>query len=130
MSALANVAEEVLARDGQTIRRSLARAAGTGAIHVVSAWASRHELVLAQLKGDDKRNEITALPKLLALLNLHGRVVTIDAMGGQVEIARQSVDQGGDDVLRLKANQPGLHRACEALFEWLRGPPPKDQAVV
>jgi predicted transposase YbfD/YdcC len=130
MSALANVAEEVLARDGQTIRRALARADGTGAMHVVSAWASRHELVLAQLKVDDKSHEITALPELLALLKLHGRVVTIAAMGGQVEIARQIVDQGGDDVLSWKANQPGLHRACEELFAWRRGPPPKDQAVV
>jgi predicted transposase YbfD/YdcC len=130
MSALANVAEEVLALDGKTIRRSLDRADGTGALHVVSAWASRNELVLAQFKVDDKSNEITALPELLALLNLHGSVVTIDAMGCQVEIARQIVDQGGDYVLSLKENQPGLHRECEELFEWLRGPHPKDQAVV
>ena len=130
MSALANLAEEVIALDGKTIRRSLDRADGTGAIHVVSAWASRNELVLAQFKVDDKSNEITALPELLALLNLHGSVVTIDAMGCQVEIARQIVDQGGDYVLSLKENQPGLHRECEELFEWLRGPHPVDQQVV
>jgi hypothetical protein len=88
MSALANLAEEVIALDGKTIRRSLDRADGTGAIHVVSAWASLNELVLAQFKVDDKSNEITALPELLALLNLHGSVVTIDAMGCQVELAR------------------------------------------
>jgi DDE_Tnp_1-associated/Transposase DDE domain len=125
MSALANVAGEVIALDGKTIRRSLDRADGTGAIHVVSAWASRNELVLAQFKVDDTSNEITALPELLALLNLHGSVVTIDAMGCQVEIARQIVDQGGDYVLSLKENQPGLHSECEELFEWLRGPPPR-----
>lgn len=130
MSALATVAGEVIALDGKTIRRSLDRADGTGAIHVVSAWASRNELVLAQLKVDDKSNEITALPALLALLNLHGGVVTIDAMGCQVEIARQIVAQGGDYVLSLKDNQPNLHRECEELFEWLRGPHPVDQAVV
>jgi predicted transposase YbfD/YdcC len=130
MSALATVAGEVIALDGKTIRRSLDRADGTGAIHVVSAWASRNELVLAQFKVDDKSNEITALPELLALLNLHGSVVTIDAMGCQVEIARQIVAQGGDYVLSLKDNQPNLHRECEELFEWLRGPHPVDQAVV
>lgn len=130
MSALATVAGEVIALDGKTIRRSLDRADGTGAIHVVSAWASRNELVLAQFKVDDKSNEITALPELLALLNLHGSVVTIDAMGCQVEIARQIVAQGGDYVLSLKDNQPHLHRECEELFEWLRGPHPVDQAVV
>jgi len=130
MSALANLAEEVIALDGQTIRRSLDRADGTGAVHVVSAWASRNELVLAQLKVDDKSHELTALPELLARLNLHGRVVTIDAIGCQVEIARQGVDPGGDYVLSLKEHQPGLHRECEELFEWLRGPHPLEQAVV
>jgi predicted transposase YbfD/YdcC len=130
MRALANVAGEVIALDGKTIRRSLDRADGTGAIHVVSAWASRNELVLAQFKVDDKSNEITALPELLALLNLHGSVVTIDAMGCQVEITRQIVAQGGDYVLSLKDNQPNLHRECEELFAWLRGPHPVDQKVV
>lgn len=130
MSALANLAEEVIALDGKTIRRSLDRAGGTGAIHVVSAWASLNELVLAQFKVDDKSNEITALPELLALLNLHGSVVTIDAMGCQVEIARQIVAQGGDYVLSLKENQPNLHRECEELFAWLRGPHPVDEEVV
>jgi predicted transposase YbfD/YdcC len=130
MSALANLAEEVIALDGKTIRRSLDRADGTGAIHVVSAWASLNELVLAQFKVDDKSNEITALPQLLALLNLHGSVVTIDAMGCQVEIARQIVDQGGDYVLSLKENQPSLHQECAELFEWHRGPHPVDHEVV
>jgi Transposase len=130
MSALAQLAEEVIALDGKTIRRSLDRADGKGAIHVVSAWASINKLVLAQFKVDDKSNEITALPELLAMLNLHGSVVTIDAMGCQVEIARQVVDQGGDYVLSLKENQPGLHRACAELFEWLRGSHPIDEEVV
>lgn len=130
MSALANVAGEVIALDGKTIRRSLDRTDGTGAIHVVSAWASRHELVLAQFKVDEKSTEITALPELLARLNLHGSVVTIDAMGCQVEIARQIVAQGGDYVLSLKENQPGLHSECEEWFEWRRGPHPEDEAVV
>jgi predicted transposase YbfD/YdcC len=130
MSALAKLAEEVIALDGKTIRRSLDRADGKGAIHVVSAWASINELVLAQFKVDDKSNEITALPELLAMLNLHGSVVTIDAMGCQVELARQIVDQGGDYVLSLKENQPGLPRDCEELFEWLRGPHPMDEEVV
>jgi predicted transposase YbfD/YdcC len=130
MSALAKLAEEVIALDGKTIRRSLDRADGKGAIHVVSAWASINELVLVQFKVDDKSNEITALPELLAMLNLHGSVVTIDAMGCQVEIARQVVDQGGDYGLSLKDNQPGLHRDCAELCEWLRGPHPIDEEVV
>jgi hypothetical protein len=107
MSALAQLAEEVMALEGQTIRRSLERADGQGAIHVVSTWASLNELGLAQFKVDTKSNESTALPELLAMLNRHGSVVTIAAMGGQVESVRQVVDQGGDAVLSLKENQPG-----------------------
>src|SRR5262245_35281696 len=130
MSALADLAADVLALDGQTIRRSLDRADGTGAMQGVSAWASTHELGLAQLQVDDKSHEITALPALLAMLNLHGSVVTMEAMGCQVESARQIIDQGGAYGLSVQENQPGLHRECEELFAWLRGPPPLDAEVV
>ena len=130
MNALANLAEELIALDGKTIRRSLDRADGKGPIHVVSAWAASNAIVLAQFKVDDKTNEITALPELLAMLNLHGRVVTIDAMGCQVEIAQQIVHQGGNYVLRLKENQAGLHRDGAERFAWRRGPHPIDQEVV
>ena len=129
MNALATLCEEVIALDGTTIRRSLDRADGKGPIHVVSAWASRNELVLAQFKVDAKSNEITALPELLSMLNLEGSVVTIDAMGCQVEIARQIIDQGGEYVLSLKENQPSLYIDCEELFAWLKGPHPLDTEI-
>jgi len=80
MSALADLAEDGITLEGTAIRRSLARADGKGAIHVVSAWASTRALVLAQCKVDDTSHESTALPELLALLHLQGSVVTIDAM--------------------------------------------------
>ena len=78
------------------MRRSLDRADGTGPMHVVSAWASRHARVLAQGTVDANSHEITALPELWSLRNLEGTVVTIDAMGCQGEVARQMMDQGGD----------------------------------
>lgn len=101
MSALAQLSQDIIALDGKTMRRSLDRADGKGPMHVVSAWASRHELVLAQFKVDATSHESTALPELLSMLNLQGSVVTIDAMGCQVEIARQIIDQEGDYVLSL-----------------------------
>jgi predicted transposase YbfD/YdcC len=130
MSALAQLCQEIIALDGKTIRRSLDRADGKGPIHVVSAWASRNELVLAQFKVDAKSNEITALPALLALLNLEGSLVTIDAMGCQVEIAQQIITQGGDYVLSLKENQPSLYTGCVELFAWLKGPHALDEEIV
>jgi hypothetical protein len=99
-------------------------------MHVVSAWVSPKALVLAQCQVDDKSHESTVLPELLAMLNLHGSVVTIEAMGCQGEIARQIIDQGGAYVLSVKKNQPGVHQECEELCAWLRGPHPLDAAVV
>jgi len=58
-------------------------------LHVVSAWASEHRLLLGQVKVEDKTNEIKAIPSLLELLDITGCVITIDAMGTQTEIATQ-----------------------------------------
>jgi predicted transposase YbfD/YdcC len=109
---------EVIAIDGKTARRSYDKAKGTGAIHMVSAWASQNRLVLGQRKVDDKSNEITAIPELLKVLDLHGCIVTIDAMGTQKAIAEQIVAQGGDYVLALKGNQGNLFEDVEQLFDW------------
>lgn len=99
---------EVIALDGKTVRRSGNRHAGTGPLHLVSAWATAQRLVLAQEAVDEKDNEITTLPSLLARLDLRGQIVTVDAMGCQREIAAQIVNGDGDDVLALKANHPEL----------------------
>lgn len=72
-------AGEVIAIDGKTLRHSYDRGSNKGAIHMVSAWASQNRLVLAQVKVDEKSNEITAIPQLLQVLDLHGCIVTIDA---------------------------------------------------
>ena len=75
-----SIAGDIVSIDGKTLRRSFDQAAAKGAIHMVSAWANANRLVLGQLKVDDKSNEITAIPKLLGLLELEGAVVTIDAI--------------------------------------------------
>jgi predicted transposase YbfD/YdcC len=111
---------EVVAIDGKTLRRSFDRAAGKGAIHMVSAWATANRLVLGQEKVDEKSNEITAIPALLRLLEVEGCIVTIDAMGCQKEIARTIVEQGADYVLALKGNQGILHEEVELFFSGAR----------
>jgi len=107
----------LVAIDGKTIRRSLDAANGRAAIHMVSAWSQANHLVLGQVATDAKSNEITAIPELLALLDLTGAVVTIDAIGCQKKIAAQIVDQGADYVLQLKGNQGGLHDETALLFD-------------
>ena len=97
-----------IAIDGKTMRRSGKTSLKLKPLHIVSAWASEHHLTLGQVAVDDKSNEITAIPLLLELLDVHGALVTIDAMGCQKEIAKQIVDAGGDYVLPVKGNQPSL----------------------
>jgi len=107
---------EVIALDGKTLRRSHDRAAGLGALHLVSAWACANRVVLGQVATEAKSNEITAIPQLLALLHLEGCIVTIDAMGCQTRIAAQIVAQGGDYLLALKGNQGTLEGEVEEAF--------------
>jgi predicted transposase YbfD/YdcC len=109
--------EEVVALDGKTLRRSFDAAAGKGAIHIVSAWASKARLSLGQIKVDDKSNEITAVPALLKLLDVKGCIVTADAMHCQKATARQITEQGGTFVLALKGNQSTLAEDVKLLAE-------------
>ncbi len=107
---------EIIAVDGKTARGSQNRKHGKNPLHMVSAWATANRLVLGQEATEEKSNEIAAIPKLLELLELHGCIVTIDAMGCQREIAEQIVNQGADYVLGLKGNQSSLHEAVEDYF--------------
>jgi predicted transposase YbfD/YdcC len=102
--------------DGKTVRRSGRRGRGLAPLHLVSAWAGANHITLGQVAVDDKSNEITAIPRLLELLDLSGAVVTIDAMGCQKEIAAKIVSGGGDYILAVKDNQPHLHQDIEARF--------------
>ena len=111
---------QVVAIDGKALRRSFDKGLGQGAIHMVSAWASANRLVLGQQKVDEKSNEITAIPKLLQLLDLKGCLVTIDAMGCQTEIAQTIVEQGADYLLALKKNQENLYEDVVLLFDDLQ----------
>jgi predicted transposase YbfD/YdcC len=100
--------------DGQTLRGT--RGPDGTCLHLVSAWAAQERLTLAQVAVEDKSNEITAIPKVLALLDLHGALVSIDAMGCQKGIAAQIRAGGGDYVLAVKDNQPTLAADVEACF--------------
>lgn len=102
--------------DGQTMRRTRCNCKHLGALHVVSAWAGQTGLTLGQVAVDAKSNEITAMPQLLELLDLRQKIVTIDAMGCQKEIAQLIVDQEGDYLLAVKDNQPSLHTEMQAAF--------------
>ena len=108
---------QVIAIDGKTLRRSHDKSDDKKAIHMVSAWASANQVVLGQLKTKDKSNEITAIPRLLRLLDISGCIVTIDAMGTQKKIAKTIIKNDGDYVLALKENHKTLYNDVTLFFK-------------
>lgn len=95
---------EVIAIDGKTLRRSYDRQSGhpsgEAALQMVSAWVRHNRFILGQVAVEDGSNEITAIPRLLALLELSGCIVTIDAIGCQQDIATQIVEQDANYCLQ------------------------------
>lgn len=107
---------QIVAIDGKTLRHSFDKATGKEALHVVSAWATDNGIVLGQVATDEKSNEITAIPRLLEIIDVKGCVVTIDAMGTQKEIAAKIRAKEADYVLALKGNHPLLNEAVSDIF--------------
>lgn len=113
--------EQLVAIDGKTLRGSKSSGSGKrddakGALELVTAWMGENQLVLAQLAVPEGSNEIAVIPDLLEALDLKGATVTIDAIGCQKEIAEKIVEQGGEYLLALKANQKTLFNAVQDLF--------------
>jgi len=110
----------LIAVDGKTSPRTHDKRKGLKALHTLSAYATNARLVLGQLSVPEKTNEITAIPELLDHLaetdQLKGALVTIDAMGCQVEIADKIVEHQADYLLALKGNQPTLEAEVADYF--------------
>ena len=94
-----------------------------GKLHIISAWVREDGISLGQIKTDEKSNEITAIPKMLDTLDVKGAVVTIDAMGCQVDIAEKIIDREANYLLALKKNQLNLYESVEEYFKWARTEP-------
>jgi predicted transposase YbfD/YdcC len=122
MAAFSQHCQGVVAIDGKVLRRSHDRANGQSALHMVSAWGCEQRMVLGQIATDAKSNEITAVPKLLAMLSLKGTIVTMDALNCQRAIAQQIVDQNGHYALALKGNQGSLHDDVRLFLDDPAGP--------
>jgi predicted transposase YbfD/YdcC len=104
--------------DGKAMRGSKRKTpAGYRTVQIVSAWASENGITLAQVRTDEKSNEITAIPELLELLDISKALVSIDAAGCQKAIASQIVAGGGDYLLAAKENQPRLYEDIKTLAE-------------
>lgn len=105
---------DVIAIDGKTARRSFDTRERRNPLHAVSAWSSQHQLVLGQVVVDEKSNEVSAIPRLLTLLDIENCIISLDAMGCQKDIAKQIVKGKADYVLALKGNHSGMKAELEA----------------
>ena len=110
------ISGEVIAVDGKTMRGSKDSYHDQSAIHIVSAWANSNQLVLGQVKTNEKSNEITAIPELLNMLDIEGCIITIDAMGTQKKIAETIIEKQADYILALKGNQGYLKEDVQNTF--------------
>lgn len=117
VASLQEAVRGVIAVDGKTLRGSKESADGSGALHLLSAYACEAGLVIGQRAVDGKSNEITAIPDLLEMLAIKGAIISIDAMGTQKEIAMKIVHKEADYVLALKGNQGALHDDVKRFFE-------------
>ena len=108
MAMTGKKADQIVALDGKTLRRSFDKASSQKPLHILNACATENGLTLGQLLVDCKTNEITAVPELLDTLNLRGATITADALNTQKAIAEKIVSQGNDYVLPAKGNQKAL----------------------
>jgi len=109
------IPQEVVALDGKALRRAMNKSQSPR--YIVSAWAESNNLVLGQLKVEEKSNEITAVPELLRVLELAGCIVTVDAMGCQKKIAKEIIEADADYVLALKGNQEKVHQEVKSFLD-------------
>jgi len=111
------ISKEIVAVDGKTVKRAIDKATEESGLHIVSAWATENELSLGQVAVENKSNEIVAIPKLLALLELKDCIVTIDAIGCYGTIVDAIREKKADYVIAVKANQGNLYKSTVEFFK-------------
>jgi predicted transposase YbfD/YdcC len=113
--AFGQAARGVVCVDGKSLRRGYEAGRAHMPPMMVSVWAQETRMTLSQAVaqgGDEAKAAIEALQ----LLNLKGCTVTADALHCHAGTAKAVIALGGDYVLALKANQPGLLAQAEAAF--------------
>jgi predicted transposase YbfD/YdcC len=102
--------------DGKALRGTYDKFSMTCGVYVLRAWVREVGLSFGHVNCTEKGNERTALPELLASIELTGALVTIDAMGCHPAAARQIVEDNGDYLLCLKANEASTFAEVSAHF--------------
>ena len=108
---------EIIAIDGKTLRRSYDKGDGICASHLLNVWAVKQGICLGQMDVGEKTNEITVVPQVLEHLDIRGAIVTVDALNTQREIAEKIIEKGGDYLMPVKGNHPGMEESLKTFFD-------------
>lgn len=109
--------QDIISFDGKTLCGTAEKGIGIKGLHILNAWSKENGICIGQLKVDDKSNEITALPKLIELLDLNDCIVTTDALNTQKENVAKIKEAGADYVLPVKENHAGLYEDIKLFFD-------------
>jgi len=122
---LDTLAEKQVVIDGKKLRGVAPKQSGTKGDYLMNAYVSENHIMIGQLQLKDKENEIVAIPKLIEKLDIEEAVVSIDAIGTQVNIAQDIIDKRAHYFLAVKENQGSLHESIVDAFRYNK---PKDMA--
>jgi predicted transposase YbfD/YdcC len=118
---LAGLAEKQIILDGKKLKGVSPTQKGNAGCYILNAWVGENRICVGQKKVEDKSNEITAIPSVIESLDIEDAVVTIDAIGTQIEIAKQIREKKGHYLLSVKGNQKGLLDDLECAFKTYKG---------
>ena len=107
---------KIVCIDGKTMRGNKRKDSKPN--HIVTAWCKDGGYSIGQKTVDEKSNEITAIPKLLDVMNIKGSIITIDAMGTQTAIAEKIKEKRCNYILSVKENHKNLFDDIALYFEY------------
>ncbi len=117
---LDTLAEKQVVIDGKKLRGTSPKQSGTKVDYIMNAYVSENHIVVGQQRLKDKENEIVAIPLLLDKLDIEDAIISIDAIGTQVNIAQNILDKKAHYFLAVKDNQGALNEQVTDAFRYNR----------
>lgn len=115
---LDTLAEKQVVIEGKKLRGTAPKVNGTKGDYLMNAYVSENHMTIAQLQLKDKENEIKAIPQLIEKLDIEGAIISIDAIGTQVNIAQDIINKKAHYFLAVKDNQETLNEAIIDAFKY------------
>ena len=86
-------------------------------LNVLNVYSDKLQYCIEQEMIEDKTNEIPTIPILIERLNLKGVICTWDALNTQTDNVKAVIENGGDYIVALKANQKTCYEDVRDYFD-------------